>query len=397
MDGSLYMEKSGKRFPVDHLLIASIVALIGLGLVFLYSASSVYAERLSRLYGTDVSFIRSQVLFGLIALPAFFLAARIKLDFFRRPPVLVLMLLGTAALCVLPLFDWIGGNKNGASRWINVTVSLGRQISFQPSELIKPALPLYLAHYFDKKRDQLDRLFRGVLPPALITGAFTVLVILQNNFSTAMFILVNALLIFYLAGIRFRYFAGALVILLPLMVLAVLTAPHRLNRIINWWFQHEDDRLGGRYQIENALEAINAGGCWGKGLGQGTGQLKSILEFQSDFIFASFAEEAGFLGVLIFFSLFVFFAFRSYRTALGQEEPFRRLLAAGLSTMILSQTLLNIAVVADVLPTTGIPLPYFSAGGSSLLVTLIMAGLLVNLSRTYRHPLDRGKEGPYAG
>jgi cell division protein FtsW len=385
------MEKNGRPFPADHFLTASVFLLVGLGLVVLYSASWVPAERISRIARRDYSFIRLQVFFALMALPLFFLASRIKPDFFRRRGVLLLMLILTALLCVLPLFERIGGNKNGASRWINLTLDLGenRKVSFQPSELIKLALPLYLAHFFDKKRERLDEFAAGILPPALVTLGFAALICLQNNFSTALFIVLNALFIFYLAGIRIRYFAGAVFIVLPLAVLLLLTGEHRMNRLITWWSRGDRDPLGGGYQIINSLNVINSGGFWGKGIGQGTGKLTSVPEVQSDFIFAAYAEETGFLGVLLFFCLIAFFAFRAYRTALGQEDPYRKFLAAGLATSIISQTLINLAVAADTLPTTGIPLPFFSHGGSSLVITLIMAGLLINLSRTSRYSAPR--------
>jgi cell division protein FtsW len=399
MNGSLNMERSGNRFPVDHFLLASILLLLGLGLVFLYSASWVPAERISRISGREYSFIYLQVIFALIALPLFLCAVRIKLQFFRRQWVLAGMLGFCAFLCILPLFERFGGNKNGAARWINLTLKLSEdiKISFQPSELVKVALPLYLAHYFEKKQDRLHLLVRGILPPALVALLFAGLIFLQNNFSTALFIVVNTLLMFYLAGVRLRYFAGALVLILPLGSLMILTAPHRVSRIINWvtWLMTGQwDAQAGGYQPKNSLEAINAGGFWGQGLGQGMGKLSSIPEVQSDFIFAAYAEETGFLGVLIFFAVAGFFAYRSYRAALGQEDLYRRFLALALTTMILSQILLNVVVAVYILPTTGIPLPFFSSGGSSLLVTLIMAGLLINLSRTSRQPAPRESSFP---
>ncbi|GHV67490.1 cell division protein FtsW [Spirochaetia bacterium] len=386
MSSSLEMERSS-RFPVDHLLIASVILLIGLGLVYLYSASWVPSERISRISGREYSFIYLQVLYALIALPVFLFATWINLDFFRRRGVILVMLVLTAVFCMLPLVERFGGNKNGASRWINLSLRLSdsANISFQPSELVKVVLPLYLAHYFDWKKDLIDHFSRGILPPVLVTMIFFGLIILQNNFSTAMFIVVNALFIFFLAGVRIRFFIGALVIVLPLGALMILIAPHRVSRIANWsqWIlERRWDTLAGGYQPRNSLAAIRAGGFWGRGIGQGTGKLTSIPEVQSDFIFSAYAEETGFLGVLILFALFAFFALRSYRAAMGQEETYRRLLAFGLASLILSQALINVAVAVAALPTTGIPLPFFSSGGSSLMITLIMAGLLINLSRT---------------
>jgi cell division protein FtsW len=253
---------------------------------------------------------------------------------------------------------------------------------------VKLVLPLYLAHIFDKKRDAIDSFGSGVLPPVLITALFFMLIYLQNNFSTAVFIAVNALVVFFLAGVKLRYFFAAIVMLLPLSSLLILTKEHRLRRLISFiWPDWEPQGAG--YQVRSSLLTITSGGFWGKGIGQGTRKIASVPEIHSDFIFSSFAEEAGFLGILLFFLLFAVFAVRGYGGGLRADSLFKRLLACGLVTVIVSQALLNIAVVSGSLPATGIPLPFFSAGGSSLATSLVMAGLIVNVSRQ--------KEGPGAG
>jgi cell division protein FtsW len=269
----------------------------------------------------------------------------------------------------------IGIAKNGASRWIGLGSS-----SYQPSELVKLVLPLYLAHIFDKKKEQINSFSRGILPPAMITSIFFLLIYLQNNFSTALFIAVNGLFIFFMAGVKLRYFLGAAVILLPVSTFLVLSKEHRLRRFISYiWPDWEP--LGAGYQVRSSLLTIGSGGFWGKGIGQGTKKIASVPEIQSDFIFSSYAEEFGFLGILLFFIAFGVFAYRGYRIALDSEDTFRRLLTFGLVTMICSQVLVNVAVVSGSLPATGIPLPFFSAGGSSLATTLVMAGLITNVSR----------------
>jgi cell division protein FtsW len=241
-------------------------------------------------------------------------------------------------------------------------------------------LPLYLAHIFDKKQDALDSFMSGILPPVLITALFFILIYLENNFSTAVFIALNALMIFFLAGVPLRYFFAEVVMLLPLSSLLILTREHRLRRFISF-IRPDWEPQGAGYQVRSSLLTIISGGFWGKGMGQGTRKIASVPEIHSDFIFSSFAEESGFLGVLLFFLLFTFFACRGYRAALRSENLFQRLLAAGLVTTIVSQALLNIAVVSGSVPATGIPLPFFSAGGSSLATTLLAAGFIVNVSR----------------
>jgi cell division protein FtsW len=265
--------------------------------------------------------------------------------------------------------------RNGATRWIRLGSS-----TYQPSELIKLVLPFYLAHIFGKKQDSLDSFSSGMLPPAIVTAIFFALIYLQNNFSTAVLVLLNALVVFYLAGFRIRFFIGTAAVFLPLSAYFILTKDHRLRRFISF-FRPEWDPLGAGYQVRSSLLTVSSGGFWGKGIGQGTRKVASVPEIHSDFIFSSLAEEAGFIGVFLVFVLFAVFAFAAYRSALRISDPFRRLLSFGLATSILTQILLNVAVVVGAVPATGVPLPFFSAGGSSLATTLVMAGVIVNNSR----------------
>jgi cell division protein FtsW len=375
MTDRLNMEKPGRRLYSDQVFIACTFLLMGIGLVTLYSSSFAFANRF---FGSGYYFIGRQLRLGAVGACLFIAASFVPLKFLRK--AIFFMVLGTAALCVLTFVPGIGVAKNGASRWISIGNS-----SYQPSELVKLVLPLYLAHIFDKKQEQIDSFFRGVLPPAMITSLFFVLIYLQNNFSTALFIAVNGLFIFFMAGVRLRYFAGAVMILLPVSIFMVLSKEHRLRRFISY-FWPDWEPLDAGYQVRSSLLTIRSGGFWGKGIGQGTKKIASVPEIQSDFIFSSYAEEFGFAGILLFFAVFAIFAYRGYRAAMRSEDAFRRLLAFGLVTMICSQVLVNIAVVSGTLPATGIPLPFFSAGGSSLAATLVMAGLIVNVSRHKKEP-----------
>lgn len=364
------MEKGGIRASSDPLLIASILLFLGLGLVSLYSASFSFAERF---FQDGLYFIKKQALFGALGLGLFILASRIKLELLRS--LIKPLVIGTAILCVLTFVPGIGITRNGAARWIRIGSA-----SYQPSEMVKLVLPLYLAHIFDKKGERLAEASGGILPPTLITLLFFILIYAQNNFSTAVFISINALILFFLAGVKLRYFMAAAVILSPISALLVLTKEHRLRRVISF-IRPEWDPLGAGYQVRTSILTIASGAFWGKGLGQGTRKIASVPEIHSDFVFASYAEEGGFISVVLFFILLGFFALRSYRAALGAEDSFRRLLACGLTTVIVTQSLLNTSVVVGALPATGIPLPFFSAGGSALATTLLAAGLIVNVSR----------------
>ncbi|GHV85709.1 cell division protein FtsW [Spirochaetia bacterium] len=370
----LAMEQPGRKTRADTLLVSSILLLTGLGLVTLYSASYAFADRF---FGNSLYFFSRQVVLAVFGFILYFIVSRINLELLRL--WVLPMVAGTIILCLLTFVPGIGVMKNGATRWI----ALGSS-TYQPSELVKLVLPFYLAHIFDKKSDRLDSFSAGVLPPTMITVVFFVLIYMQNNFSTAFFVLLNALILFYLAGIKLRYFFAAAAIFLPLSVFFVLTREHRLRRFISFLWP-EYDPQGSGYQVRSSIMTISSGSFWGKGIGQGTRKIASVPEIHSDFVFASFAEEGGFFAVALVFILFGLFAFAVYRSALKSQSLFGQLLSFGLGTMILSQILLNTAVVVGALPATGIPLPFFSAGGSSLATTLIMCGLLVNNSREALH------------
>jgi cell division protein FtsW len=358
-----------------HLLVASVLLMTGLGLVVLYSSSYAFADRF---YNNSYHFISKQLVFGGGGLILFFLVSFIPLEWVRK--YITFFVAAAAALCFCTFIPGVGVERlslkgSGALRWIKI----GTQ-TYQPSEAVKIVLPVYLAHIFDKKQEKLDSFFSGILPQVLITALFFALIYAQNNFSTAVFIVLNALIIFFLAGLRFRYFLSALVMFVPAAALLVFTKEHRVRRLLSF-IRPEWDPLGAGFQVRSSLLTINSGGLWGKGIGQGTRKIASVPEIHSDFIFSAFSEEAGFIGVLLFFALLGIFAFLGYRAAWRSNSVFKRLLASGLVTMVISQALLNVAVVSGALPATGIPLPFFSAGGSSLATTLICAGLIVNVAR----------------
>jgi cell division protein FtsW len=367
------IEKTGRPLYGDHILIASIILLTGLGFVTLYSSSFAYSERF---FKDGLYLFSHQLIMGGGGIVLFILASRIKLELVRN--LTKFMVIITIVLCFLTFVPGIGVMKNGAARWIKIG-----SYTYQPSELVKLVLPLYLAHILDKKQANLDSFFSGILPPVIVTVLFFVLIYMQNNFSTAVLLALNALVVFYFAGVRLRFFFSALLMFLPLSGILILTKEHRLRRVFSFIFPDWEPQ-GAGFQVRASLLTIISGGFLGKGIGHGTRKIASVPEIHSDFIFSSFAEESGFLGVLLFCLLFAVFAVQGYKAALRKEDMYRRLVAAGIVTSILSQVLLNIAVVAGILPTTGIPLPFFSAGGSSLATTLLSVGLVVNVSRSPR-------------
>jgi cell division protein FtsW len=353
-----------------HLFYLCVTLLMGMGLVTLYSASYSFA---ARFFGDGNYFIIRQLVFCAAGVICFFIFSRIKLDILRK--CIIPLVCIAAGLCILTLIPGIGVERYGASRWIEIG-----SFSYQPSEMVKFVLPLYLAHLLDKKANNLDSFFSGVLPPVVVTGLFFALIYGQNNFSTAVFLIFNAMVIFFLAGIHFRYFFAAVTMIVPVSALLVFTKEHRVRRLVSF-LRPQWDPLGAGFQVNASKDAIISSGLWGKGIGEGSRKLASIPEIHSDFIFSSYVEEAGYIGVLLFFAMFTVFAVLGFKAALNSKSIFGRLLAGGLTTLIATQAMLNTAVVSGALPATGIPLPFFSAGGSSLVTTLICAGLIANVAR----------------
>jgi len=373
----------------DFILIAVVLLLTLFGLVTLYSASYLFAlnqpqrftNGLTPLIGNFTACALMIVLFPILVL--------LRLEWLQKGWFVVMLVFFTVVLNILPFFKTFQSNDY-AMRWI----TLREGVSFQPSEFIKIILPLYLAYILDKNSDKLNTFVYGPLPPVLLTMLFCILILIQSNLSDAILLAFTSILICFVAGIRLRWFA--------IVLLAVIPVAHRLifgNRDGRWyqriatWFSQEPSSPDMRTQIDFSLEAVKAGGLWGKGIGQGTLKIR-MPEVHGDFVFASFVEESGFLGVLIYLALIAFFAGIGYWVAWKSSSRFMQIFAFGLVTPIVIQTLLNIAVVVHVIPTTGVPLPFVSSGGTSLLVTLCAAALLVNITR--RHIKSESMGGEYA-
>ena len=368
---TIFAEKSSSSQSVDTGFVVAVILLLGLGLVTLYASSVSYAVKA---FDDSLYFVRRQLISAGIGLFLLILFSIIDLSFVRK--LLPVIFIGTIVLCILTFLPFIGVERNGARRWIKVPV-LG---TFQPSEIAKFSVVLFLANFFAKKHDVLKESGFNIAP-AVFGLFFTVLLVfLQDDFSTAFFIMVVGLSLFFIAGIKLGWFLGFCVFSLPIVILFIFTESYRVKRLIAF-FNPEQYSHGVNYQINASRRAISAGSFWGEGLTGGLKQVTGIPEVQADFIFAGWAEGMGFLGVIFFFALLIFFAWRGYNIAFRCEDKFRSYTAFGLVTCIILQTLLNCGVVCGALPATGIPLPFFSSGGSSLIVTLLMCGVIINISK----------------
>ena len=360
----------------DFMLALLIVLLAGIGLSTLFSASYYYGNYK---FGDSEYFFTRQLVFMLAGIFLAFVVSRISLSFIKS--MIPILLLISFILMLATFVPGIGREMMGGRRWI---VIAGR--SFQPSEFVKLTVILYLANIFGKKHDRVHDFFNTILPPLLIVLIFTGMIIAQNDFSTAAFVMTIGLALFYIAGVKYGYFLFIFSALVPLSGILLFSKEHRVRRIIAF-LDPASDPVNAGYQVLSARQALSSGGFWGTGVGLGTRKLGGLPEAHSDFIFAVLGEEAGILGILFIIILFLALAVRGYALALKFRENnlFEYFLTFGLTTSILYQALINMAVVSGMVPVTGITLPFFSHGGSSVVVTFIMCGLLFNLSRNRKN------------
>ncbi len=355
-----------RSISLFYLLIIVLILLVGFGLSSLFSASYDKAMRI----GLESNyFFKKQLVYAAIGFAAGCIAFFFPKKFLHFiTPVLVL---GSLCLMLLTLFTSFGEVQLGARRWIQ----LG-PIGFQPSEVVKISAIFFLANYFDKYHHKL-KYFSANIYPAVVVLIFSLLILLQRDYSTALIFTVICFFLFIAAGTKFSYLAYMLSIVGIPGLLVLLTETYRLKRVVGFVFK-DIDPAGLNYQVNASLAAIKSGGLAGKGLGNGLYKLGRLPEVQSDFIFASFMEETGFLGGSFIIILFGLLAFAGYKGSgkLRETDPYLYFLGFGITSIIIWQALLNIGVVTGIFPPTGIPLPFFSQGGTSLLVNLGMSGLL---------------------
>ena len=376
----------GQRIPADMTLIVILITLTGIGLGVLLSASHYYGQRV---FGDPLYFVRRQALFILVGTIAALVASRVEGEILKRLAIPLLAL--SALLMALTLIPGISTPIQGARRWLLVA-----GVSFEPSELVKFALVLYLASLLSRKYQARTDAFNTLLPPAIVVCGFAALIYLQNDFSTAALLLAVTGIIFFVARVQFRYFVALALVGIPMAAIMIFTRVHRVERVIAF-VNPTSDPTGSGYQVLAARQALSAGGLTGLGLGQGVRKLGEVPEIHSDFVFAVVGEETGLVGIVIVLALFVAFASRGYRIAGMAQDRFDAYLACGITTSITVQALANIAVVAGLVPATGIPLPFFSSGGSAIVMTLAMAGVLCGISRRAITAAHAGVDGGRLG
>ena len=369
---TFYANKPSQNYnKVDIWLLASILLLWGLGIFTLYVCSQNFAIRA---FGDALYFVKRQLLCSAVGFVLFagFLITDMK---YIRKMVSVIVIV-SLVLCFLTFIPGISIIKNGARRWIK----LPGNFTFQPSELVKFAIVVFLANYFDKQDKLLNPDDKTVFPCVIALIVFAGVVVMQKDFSSGVFITLIGILLFFVSGAKLVWIFPFALIAIPAAFLMITLNPYRLQRLIGW-ISPDQYSSSINYQSINAKRAISAGGVWGSGIGAGLSKINSIPEVQADYIFAGWAEAMGYIGVVLYFVLLVFFAYRGYKAALSNPDKFSALSAFGCVSVIVLQSIVNTMVVCGVLPSTGINLPFFSLGGSSIIVTLAMCGFILNASR----------------
>jgi cell division protein FtsW len=354
----------------DSVMLATVVLLAGLGVAVLWSASSGYAVSIKKSPGY---FAIRQMLFLAPSALLFWSCAIVDLERLRKKVGVITII--TLSALLLPFIPFIGGLRNGAYRWIDLGIT-----TFQPSEIWKPVMVFYLAHILDRKSERIAERPGVLIPPFVLASIGCLLVFAQNDFSTAILCFIVAAAVFWVALAPPSFFVGLGVTAVSLSTLSILTSDFRLRRILAFIIPEYDPHKQS-YQILASLRAIRSGGFFGKGIGLGTLKTGAIPEVQSDFIFAAWAEETGFVGVLCIMAAFLFIGWRAFKTALGETDRFRSSFGFGLAFLLVLEALINMAVAAGAVPATGLAMPFFSSGGSALIGTAAVCGFLYNLSR----------------
>ena len=364
---------------LDFILLIVVILLLSLGLIMVLSASS--PTSLAETGDDSYSYFRKQAIFAVVGVIAMLFISKIDYRFWKKFYKIAYWV--SIILLLMVLIPGIGVSSGGASRWIKI---LG--VQFQPSELAKIGLIIFYASYLTDHKDELKGFYTGFIKPFLyLVPVILILILIQDHLSATIIIVAVVGIMMLMAGSRLKYFltagtaAGVLgAAALYLMAKFTSKGAFRLARItsfLNPWA----DKQGDGWQVIQSLYAIGSGGLFGVGLGQSKQKYLYISEPHTDFIFAVLAEELGFVGCAVVIALFCVFIWRGVLTAMKAPDMFGSLVAIGITSLIGLQAIINIAVVTSSMPVTGMPLPFFSYGVTSLLILLCSVGVLLNISR----------------
>ena len=361
------MKKFDAAGKIDKVLLVSVLTLVGIGLLFVYSAS-MYTAEIS--YGNKYFFLFKQLTGAAVGLVAMFAVSRVNTDFLKKFWIAGVIVSAVLLGCVF--IPGLGIENYGAKRWIGFG-----SFSFQPSEIAKFAFVLFCAVYMSKK-DMAK--FSNSLAVVGVGVLFCGLIIAEPNMSITMCVAMLMVIMLYLGGMKWKNFLFLLAPIVLAVPVLIFAEPYRLQRLLAFldpWASPKDEG----YQLIQSLYALGSGGFFGVGLFNSRQKYRFLPFAESDFIFSVIGEETGLLGCMLVFALFAVVVVRGVRIAANSRDKFRCYLAGGISAVIAVQTLLNFAVVTGSIPPTGLPLPFISYGGTSLVVFMSAVGVLLNLSK----------------
>jgi cell division protein FtsW len=361
-----------KMGEADFILFCTIMLLLAIGVVMVYSASS-WTAGLSKYYKyDDMYFLKKQGMWAVIGIT--FMCITMGIDYHKLRKYTGLMMVLIIPLLIAVFFF---PPVNGARRWI----TLGPLGKLQPSEIAKYIVVIYLAKAIDNKGEKMKTLLYGIIPHLMVAGFYAALILLEKNMSIFSVIMIVTFIVLFVAGAKFSHLFG---IVAPVglvgAIFLIFSTPYRKERALGFLNPWKDARDTG-YQLVQSLLALGSGGIWGMNLGQSRQKAYYMPEPHTDFIFSIIGEELGLIGCTFIIVLFVIFVWRGIRVAMYAKDTYGALLATGITSIIAMQAVINIAVVTGSMPVTGVPLPFISYGGSALVINLCAMGILLNISR----------------
>ena len=358
-----------RKLKSDKLLFTATLLLVCTSVVMVYSASSFVAmEKQNDPY----MYLVKQALWVLLGLCVLPLMMRIDYRTYRQPVVIWTGLVVAALALIAVLF---GTPRNGATRWLNVG-----PLGIQPSELAKIVVIIFIAALLERRMDRIDEPAYALLPSGVVLGVIVALILAEPDLGTAVSVLMIGAVMIFVAGVNYRYVLGLAIASLPALYVLLMSSEYRRRRVLAF-LDPWSDPLGDGFQMIQSMIAVGTGGVTGRGLMGGVQKLFYLPEPHNDFIYSVISEELGLIGATVVLVCFCIITWRGLRTALRAPDRFGAFLAIGLTTMIAFQAFFNISVVLGMLPTKGIPLPFVSYGGSSLLINLLGVGILLNVSQ----------------
>jgi cell division protein FtsW len=364
------MEGMAKRVGVDKWIFFTTLLLVVVGLAMVFSASAIVAQER---FHSPYAFVGKQAGWALGGV--LFMVFLMSVDYTRyNSPRFIFSALAVTTLLLVMVFFF--RDSHNTHRWIR----FGGLFTFQPSEIAKPVLILFLAWFLHTRLDAIRDWKHTLLRAAIMPVVFILLIVKQPDLGTALVLAGVTALMLILAGMEWKYLALGVAAAAPPLAALLFWVSWRRQRMLV--FLHPDsDPQGAGFHINQSLIAVGTGGLTGRGFMEGMQKLFYLPEASTDFIFANIAEELGFIGAMLIVALFLVLGYRGLRTAYRSQDPFARLTAFGITTAILLQAFFNISVVLSLLPTKGIPLPFISSGGTSLFFTLASIGILLNISK----------------